>query len=356
MITLVLTNRNRDLRIVKNCLNSLTEQSLKEFQVILVDYGSDVVYVNGLQTLVQDYSFIQLITCPVQGQLWNKSRAINIALQQTSTPYFLVGDIDLIFHPDFIKIALQSISINKIVYFQYGFLSKEESLLCKKFEEFKVAFLGNNEITGTTLFPTDKLKEVNGFDEFYHGWGAEDTDIHIRLRNIGLGIVFYSGELLIKHQWHPKAYRSKESSTPFHSKLEQTNHSYIQFTASSNRTKVNLQTQWGKMPLELDYRKLANNPNHSFQLLPEEVKLSALLAQFKNFEKELVSIVIKEVSSIEKAKQFLKKVVGKKYNCYLEMEEMNNSILEEIIINYRNLPYSYSFDRQKKEIQLLIQF
>lgn len=356
MITLVLTNRNRDLRIVKNCFNSLAEQTVKEFKVILVDYGSDVVYVNGLQNLVQDYSFIQLIICPVQGQLWNKSRAINIALRQTLSPYFMVGDIDLIFHPNFFKIAMYTISMNEIVYFQYGFLSKEESLLNKKFEEYKVSFIGNNEITGTTLFPTDKLKEVNGFDEFYHGWGAEDTDIHIRLSNLGLGVCFYSSEILIKHQWHPKAYRSRESSTPFHSKLEQINHSYIQLTTSANRTKVNQQNQWGKMPIDSDYQKLANIPQYTFNIPPIDIDLAAILGQLNNFEEELVYVVINEVSPKEKAIQFLKKLLGEKYHCYLDMEEVNNKILEEIINNYKDLPYSFTFDRLKKEIQLLIQF
>jgi predicted glycosyltransferase involved in capsule biosynthesis len=40
-------------------------------------------------------------------------------------------------------------------------------------------------VTGTTLFATHKLKEVNGYDEFYHGWGAEDTAFTCVLVNSG---------------------------------------------------------------------------------------------------------------------------------------------------------------------------
>ena len=39
MITIVLTNRNREIRIVKNCLDSLQLQSDVDFELFLVDYG-----------------------------------------------------------------------------------------------------------------------------------------------------------------------------------------------------------------------------------------------------------------------------------------------------------------------------
>ena len=239
MITLVLTNRNRDLRIVKNCLDSLTKQSEKSFELILIDYGSRDDYISLLKGIAKKYKFLHLILCPVAGQLWNKCRAINIALKETTAPYFIVGDIDLMFAPDFIKIAKSKASQN-VLYFKCGFLSKEQSLLEMDFADYQVDFYGSEDVTGVALFPTDILKSVNGYDEFYHGWGAEDTDIHIRLKNIGLKIEFYNEHALVKHQWHPKAYRSKNSSAPFHSKLERINHKYMMMTQENKRTKANL--------------------------------------------------------------------------------------------------------------------
>jgi glycosyltransferase involved in cell wall biosynthesis len=356
MITIALTYRNRDLRIVKKCLDSLSEQSFKDFKVVLVDYGSVESFAYPLMELVNKFLFIQLIACPVQGQLWNKCRAINIALRQTATPYFLVGDIDLIFHPHFMEIAGQLARKDKVTYFQHGFMSKEESLLNKKFEDFKVDFLGNDEVTGTTLFSTEKLKEVNGYDEFYHGWGAEDTDVHLRLVNSGQKLNFYDTNVLVKHQWHPKDYRSKESGNPFHSNLERINHSYMELTDILRRTKVNLNLEWGRPPWASDYRKLLNSPDYTIAIQPIDVKVAALLAQLKNFETKLVNICINEVSLKEKIKQRLKKSLGKKSHAYWSLEDINNRLLEEIIINYRNLPYTYTFNREKGEIQLLIQF
>ena len=356
MTTLVLTNRNRDLRIVKNCLNSLNLQSSKDFNVILVDYGSEAFFANPLQELVRNYSFITLVTCPVQGQLWNKARAINIALKQTKTQYFIVGDIDLIFHPNFIEKALQLANENKVIYFQYGFMSKEETLFDKSFEEYEVDFLGNDEVTGTTLFPTDKLKQVNGYDEFYNGWGAEDTDIHFRLINLGLKIEFIDSQVLVKHQWHPKAYRSKASTSPFHTKLEKINHFYLQITNTTKRTIANINFEWGKMPLKEDYEKLKNVPDYLIKIDATDYKVAAALAQLNNFNSELVSIHINETPKKVKYKNYLKKILGKKHHSYFSMETINILFLEEIIKNYRNLPYHYSFDREKNEIKILIQF
>jgi len=356
LITVVITYRNRDLRIVKNCINSLDLQSSKDFNVILVDYGSEAIFANPLQELVSNYSFITLVTCPVQGQLWNKARAINIALKQTKTPFFIVGDIDLIFHPNFIEKALKINSQEQSIYFKVGFLSEVESKKNSAFDEYKVKHFSSEEATGITLFYTNTLKEINGYDEFYNSWGAEDTDVHIRLRNQNNEVVFFEEEILLLHQWHPKAYRSKASTSPFHTKLERINHYYLQITNTTNRTIANLNFEWGKMPLEENYAKLKNVPDYFIKIDATDYKVAAALAQLNNFKSELVSIHINEIPMKVKYKNYLKKIVGKKHHNYFDMETINILFLEEIIKNYRNLPYHFSFDREKNEIKILIQF
>lgn len=355
MITLVLTNRNRDLRIVNNCLDSLKKQTVLDFNCILVDYGSDKDYVIALHETLLQYPNIQLISCPVSGQLWNKSRAINIALKQCETPYFLVGDIDLLFHPDFVKIATENASEN-VLYFKYSFLSQEESLKNKTFDDYKIDFVGGEEITGTTLFPTSSLKYVNGYDEFYHGWGAEDTDIHMRLKTLDIDVEFYNENILIKHQWHPKAYRSKKSSSPFHSSLERVNHKYMQMTINNKITVANSNTDWGTIPNQENYTKLEEKPDFVISILPFDIEFSALLSQFKNFNNKVVKVQIDEDSLKNKAFQKLKKSLKKKHFNYLKLETINNFLLEEIIKNYRNEAYIYNFNRGTGIINLTIYF
>ena len=353
MITIVLTNRNRNLDIVKKCLESLHNQSDQEFEWFLVDYGSEASYLKSLTQLVKAYSKIQYITCPTNGQLWSKCRAINIALKKAQNPYFVVGDIDLIFHPDYITNLKQLANPSQVHYFQYGFLNEIESNQSKDFDLYKVDFKGQEEVTGNTMFPTRVLKEINGFDEFYQGWGAEDTDAHIRMKNYGLQLCFFNKRILVKHQWHGKAYRSKKSTHPYHSQLESINHKYLEQTVKLNRTVVNTKMKWGKVTIEKDYLAL-QKPNVFLKIENTHSSLSALLAQLQHDNSGVLNVEIVQVSKTQYWKNKLKKYLGKKYIEITPMERVNNNLLEEIIKTYRNKPYNYIFDRVKNRIVLTI--
>jgi glycosyltransferase involved in cell wall biosynthesis len=355
MISLVLTNRNRDLRIIQNCLNSLENQSDKDFEWFLVDYGSTEPYLKELEKLIVLYPQIHFISCPTSGQLWSKCRSINIALQKATQSYFVVGDIDLIFHPNYIHTLKSLAHSNTVHYFQYGFLSEKESLKKQPFEDYVIDFNGNEEVTGNTMFPTEALKSINGFDEFYQGWGAEDTDAHIRMQHLGLQLAFYDEQILVKHQWHPKAYRSKKSTHPYHSQLERINHAYMIQTQTNKRTLVNQHQRWGQVTNEDAYQKL-QFPAKKIIITSSSLQVNALLAQFKNFNNEVIEIKINDLPSREKNKNFIKKIIGKKVTPFYDMEYVNNLVLEEIIKNYRNCPYQYSYNRQTKKIVLVLNF
>ncbi len=48
------------------------------------------------------------------------------------------------------------------------------------------------------------METINGFDEDYEGYGREDTDVEIRLQNLGLKIKSLKGLALQFHVWHPR--------------------------------------------------------------------------------------------------------------------------------------------------------
>jgi glycosyltransferase involved in cell wall biosynthesis len=52
--------------------------------------------------------------------------------------------------------------------------------------------------------PRAAMEAINGFDEAYEGYGREDTDVEIRLRNLGLKIKSLKGLALQFHVWHPR--------------------------------------------------------------------------------------------------------------------------------------------------------
>lgn len=339
MIALTITYRNRDLRIVETCFKSLNSQTNTDFELFFIDYGSSKDYSKRVKLLCENYDFINYIHCPVEGQLWNKSRAINIALKKTNCSKFIVGDVDMIYNPNFIELCHSFHLEQQFVYFQVGVLTQLESLKILDFNEYTFKFKTNKEATGITLFKTESLKSVNGYDEFYHGWGGEDTDIHERLKLKGLSAHFYEEELMCLHQWHPKAYRTAQSKAPYHSLLERINHEHLKLTKQLKITKVNTNCDWGILPLKNDYNILNNSPCKSITLSNSKLQVDAF---FQGILPKLNGVIYVEFTIKQEGfKNKIKSYLGKKYIPYYNKQDLSNKVLEAIILNYRNQPYHF---------------
>ena len=352
MTTIILTYRNRDLSIVKKCLDSLLVQTSKDFSVVLVDYGSDETFKDELKKCIVNYDFIKLIRCETTRQLWCKSKAINIALKQIDTPYCFVGDVDMIYHPKFIE-KLETCKIATLsTYFQVGFLSENESKTNKAFEDYKINFKSNNEATGMTLYDTAVLKSINGYDEFYHGWGSEDTDVHVRLKNTGHNVDFYKDNILILHQWHPKTYRSIESREPFHSQLELINHQYLKKTDSNKLKIANTFFSWGTIPNYIDFTA---QKCLKLTITNLSADVDALLYGYlNNYEQQRLVIKIEIHPEYKSLKNTIKKLFGKKHLVFYDLQTINNLILGNIIARFRNRFYEFEWDKKSETIILKI--
>ncbi|TYB80165.1 glycosyltransferase [Bizionia saleffrena] len=353
MITIILTYRNRDLNIVKKCLASLGMQDNTDFQVILIDYGSVSEYKEELCVLVENYSFVTLLRCETEQQLWCKSRAINIALKTVKTPYCFIGDIDMIYHPRFINVVEKEANKSITTYFQVGFLSKTESKKETVFNDYEIAFKSQKKATGMTLYNTELLKSINGYDEFYNGWGSEDTDVHMRLQNVGHQVNFYTKQLLMLHQWHPKNYRTKNDVTPFHSTLEQINTSYLNITELTKKVEANTMSNWGCYNKE-DYDKL-KSVDESYSISNKTGELIAFINGILLLKKDIVlRLEITTHKDYNTAKQKTKALLGKKTMAFDDMQMINDNLLECIIRNLRNQAYQYQFNTVTSKISLII--
>lgn len=353
MITIVLTYRNRELVIVKKCLESLLIQKNKDFKLILVDYGSNNVYKKGLEHLLKAYSFVKLIRCETTQQLWCKSRAINLALKEIETPYCFVGDIDMMYHPECIEVMHAIKLKNDATYFQVGFLSQEESKQEKVFNEYKINFKSKPEATGMTLYSTKLLKSINGYDEFYNGWGSEDTDVHVRLQNGGYQVSFFTDRILMLHQWHPKNYRKKNDLAPFHSTLEKINAQYLSLVERTKKVKANINTVWGSYD-DNDYVTL-DTVDHKYTITNKEGELSAFINAVLLVEKEkVIELEITAHKDYKSTKQKAKTLLGKKTIAFAGMQSINDNLLETIVSHLRNQAYQYEFDAICNTIKLTI--
>ncbi len=350
MLTLVIPNRNRDLTTVARTLGSIAPQLDEQLRLVVIDYGSKKAYQQQLVQLCQQWPKIEVMLCMTQGQLWQKTRAINIVLKRCQTPFFMVADMDMLFHPEFKQKIMPHCQEGQATYFQVGILSETESQTPKAFEQYDIKFITDHLATGMTLAPTTLLQAIGGYDEFYHGWGSEDTDLHVRLRNTTIGVHFYQEQTLLLHQWHPKAYRSKQSTAPFHTYLERINQQYLLFTTQQDRTKANTRLGWGQLPEARSYERLAH-PESEIHCYNMQEQLSALWFQLREgLTQGVVHIRIERHPEMDTTKTKIKKALNKKTPLFIAMDEANNQFLECIISHLRNAPYQYRYDRSRQAI------
>lgn len=353
-LTIVIPNRNRKFEVVRRSLNSIGTQLSEQVKLVVVDYGSPLDYQQQLVEVVQAYPFIDLILCPTQHQLWSKSRCINMVLKNCETSHFMVCDMDMIWHPQFIAMELAALHAQQAQYYSVGIMTEATSALDQDFALYDVKFLTNEDATGITIFPTQALKNINGFDEFYHGWGAEDSDAHLRLKNSGIPVVFKNDMVYFKHQWHPKTYRSKDSDAPFHELLEPINHEYFTLSRKLNKTKANLHKSWG-MPCDSSHYNALQSPTCTLTIPATHEAWTACYQTLQGLPKEtVVQVTIIKHKKKTTLKTQLKKLANKKRPAFLELDVINRQCIELLIASYHNCAYTYSFDRHKERIVLTL--
>ncbi|MEN2400349.1 galactosyltransferase-related protein [Flavobacterium sp. MC2016-06] len=344
MITILFTYRNKDLIRVKNCLLSLQNQTVKNFEILFIDYGSQSVYSLALKELLEQFPDIHYHYTNVENQPWSRSKAINVGLKLLTTPYVFVADIDMFFREDFVEKLLDLASPNRSIYFKVGFLSKETTDFSKNFQAIPIAFSSEAGAQGLSLFSTDKLHEINGFDEFYHFWGSEDEDVHIRLQNAGFEVSFYDSEILMLHQWHPN-YRSLERKV-LTTDLQllgvvQLNHQHLKNAITQKSSKANGE-YWGISISQQEYQ-LLQAPDRQIFISNKKAEIDHFFyftfQQKRNIVTEYRFHLDPDYRSL---KQNLKKILRKKVPHYYTLKEINDFALLHLVSsleikNYRCL-------------------
>ncbi|MGM0932647.1 MAG: glycosyltransferase family 2 protein [Bacteroidota bacterium] len=358
MISIIYPYRNRDLLRLKNSLDSLQQQSEINFEVWFVNYGSDKKVSLLAENLVSKYHFARYKFLPAQYQPWNKCRALNSVIKELKSDFCFVADVDMIFHSGFVKKATQLQAKNKTIYFQVGFLRPDDQVKNKNFEDFKDYRKSTSEATGLTMFPVNVLKELRGFDEFYHFWGAEDTDMHVRIKNAGYQVEFYDEKILLMHQWH-SSYRSQETKK-LTKELQlcgivQLNHQHLKFAEKNKITRVNPET-WGDVPSEEEIQQLKGVPV-SIKLLNEKRQIDDFLyGQLPNFRNQIIKVSIEQDEFQQTLKYKLKKAANKKVPQYYSLKEVNDKVLLHLISYYRHLPYVFQVLSEPERIEFSIHY
>lgn len=359
MLNIILPYRNRDFKRVEYLLNSLQQQTSKDFKLFFIDYGSFPDHAAKIKSLCDRYSFVDYKFHPVADQPWNKSRALNSKIKELdAAEYCFIADADLIFHSEFIQKACQLQEKGRAVYFQVGFLNRKQDISDINFKTFRNYRKSTYEATGLSMFPVSILNEINGFDEFYHFWGAEDTDIHVRLKNAGKKIDFFSERILMLHQWH-SSYRSAESSKLSAAlqvkDIVKLNSQHLNSAIQSKNTRVNF-SGWGTI---MNAEELKRLEKHEINLVLENniVQIDELVyGQLPSISDKILKVRIKKAARTILLKNRTKQILKKNYDSFYTMKQVNDLLLLNIISFYRDYPYYFKVLNSGDEIEFAINF
>lgn len=356
MITVIYPYRNREPERVRRSLDSLKAQSDTNFKTVLVDYGSEVTVARSVQELLQQYPFVEYHYLFTKEQPWSRSIALNYAIRKADTEYCFMADIDMIFAPDFMAFANQNCQPDEGLYFPVGFLSKAESRLEKSFDQYSVKFTSNREAAGMSLFPTTKLQQIRGYDQFFHFWGSEDNDIHNRLKLSGCTIRFCDDKVRMLHQWHPN-YRQTENRSLNRelqlSGIVELNQQHLWSNQEQRRIVVNSEN-WGLVITEKEYNALSDFPLQSCTNKKSVIQqlLFDRLPRLDNGQ--TLSVRIEEDGFYKSLKYKIKKILGKKVPEYYTLKEINDLLLRHVVALYAHLPYTCKICENGKAIEFKI--
>ena len=284
-LSIIFGYRNRDTLRVKRCLDSLSQQSFKDFDVIFIDYGSDDYYSKEIKPVVESYSFTKYYYSFTQGYPWNRSHALNTGVRLTDSEYILFGDIDLIYSERVIESLLNTISDNIQVYSSVYFLNKRFNQwdLLDKINLQSIKKSDDSGRGGVHLIKRDVLEKIRGYDEFYCFWGVEDRDLYSRLDILGVESRWIdSDKHPVFHQWHQMVSNRKKNFFP--EKWWDEVNIYYQ----TNKVRIERNKEdWGKL------FSLADRPIYNAHVIPYKIPFC-----IKSYQK--ADMICQLIDSIQK--------------------------------------------------------
>ncbi len=223
-ITLILVIKNRAKESTKKCIDSLSSQTYS-CDIIVVDYGSSEENLTWERKIFSKLKFIEV---KKNTEIFNKCRALNIAIRASKTPFILQSDVDSIFSSNFVEEVVNVLRVNE-----------KAIVLCQKIDLAKDGSeIGLHPISyGSCVgISASWLKSVHGYDEKYILWGGEDDDMFYRACSAGFTPIWITKKTWIKHQWHSEEVSDKSA------RLEN-----CKYLASPNKRIVRNPNDWGEM-------------------------------------------------------------------------------------------------------------
>lgn len=253
-VSLIISTYNRP-EALRICLDSVFRQTVMPKEVVIGDDGST----QETALLIEEMrrrSPVPLI------HVWHEDRGFRLAMMRnksvahTTGSYIIEIDGDVFMHPSFVSdhikgarrgcylkggrtnlgLALTEkvISLGHAVdihWWTRGIESKPENAIhCRKVAELIAPYYRRHRsmALGCNMsFFKDDFIRVNGYDEYYEGWGGEDGDFGCRLNMIGLKKRSLKFAGIVFHLWHEDKYMyNKDKNISYSLQCKERNEAY----------------------------------------------------------------------------------------------------------------------------------
>lgn len=233
-------------------LDSILGQTLMPHEVIVADDGSTEETAKVVEAFARK--------APVRVvHAWHPDRGFrlaairNLAIASATGNYIIQIDGDIVLHPRFIEDHAEAAQTGRFACGSRALLSKDLSekviaqgdvkritplsdgvfnrknllrlptlsKLIARYGSKKLKYRGCN-----MAFWLSDLREANGYDEAYNGWGCEDHDLAARLENRGILPLPLRHRALEYHLWHPSS-KVDDSFSANNERLEATRRNRI---------------------------------------------------------------------------------------------------------------------------------
>ncbi len=246
-ISVIVSTYNR-CDALQVCLTSLFKQTILPDEVIVGDDGS-TEETALLITKLQKQAPFPII------HIWHEDKGFRLAMMRnkcvarSTGNYIIEIDGDVFLHPKFIADHIREAghgiyvkggrvnlgkeltekickagSARPIHFWTKGIESKPENaihciwvarFLAPRYRKKRSSALGCN----MSFFRDDFIK-INGYDEFYEGWGGEDIDLGERLQNSGLSKRYLKFAGIVYHLWHEDKFMYNKDKNMQHMRMQ----------------------------------------------------------------------------------------------------------------------------------------
>lgn len=234
-VTVVIPNYN-GIKYIRGCMDSLRQQSLKDFEIVVVDNGSKD---GSLEILQEEYPEAKLIALKENTGFCH---AVNLGIQESKTPYVILLNNDTIADVDFVRALAEAIEEGEDIFSvsammlsmqnqeiidgagdNYSLLgwayARGKGCRRKKYEKKVEVF---SACGGAVIYRKKVIEEIGAFDELHFAY-LEDVDLGYRARIYGYRNLYEPKACVI----HAGSATSGSRYNEFKTKLASANSGYV---------------------------------------------------------------------------------------------------------------------------------